>query len=132
MHAETVLVKNPPPRITIRQFILAIRKLPSDKPIVSHKWYLTQKEHWLGWLDEYNGGGAYGRKPRMNRDAAFAYNHIVEPKMLLWIISAANVSPKLVKAARRDTKDRASMPRKSALVRKHVPWDVIAGALWPT
>jgi hypothetical protein len=67
----------------------------------------------------------------MNRDAAFAYNHIVNPKMLLWIISAAKVSPALVKAARRDAKAAASMPRKSAMVRKHVPWSVLAGALWP-
>jgi hypothetical protein len=123
-------VNTPPPRVTVRQFIAAIRKLPSDKPVYSDKWYLTQKEHWLGWLTYYNSSGAYGRKPRMNRDAAFAYNHIVESKMLLWIISAAKVSPKLVRAARGDAKSAPSMSRKSAMVRKHVPWDVLASALW--
>jgi hypothetical protein len=117
--------------MTIRQFILAIRKLPSDKPVVSEKWYLTQKEHWLGWLSEYNGGGAYGRQPRMNRHAEFAYNHIVESKMLLWIISAARVSPKLARAARRECKEVDSMQRRSAILRKHVPWGVLADALWP-
>ncbi len=124
-------MKNTPRRITIRQFMFVIRKLPSDRPVVSHKWYLTQKQHRLGWLSQYNSAGAYGRKPRMNRDAAFAYNHIKESKMLLWIISAAKVSPKLVKAARRDAKGAVSMPGKSAMVRKNVPWNVLAGALWP-
>ena len=66
----------------------------------------------------------------MNRDAAYAYNHIVEPKMLLWIISAARVSPKLVTAARRGAKGATSMPGKPAIVRKHVPWQVLALALW--
>lgn len=124
-------MKKPLPRITIRQLILAIRRLPSDKPVKSHKWYLTQKEHWLGWLSAYNGAGAYGRKPRMNRDAAFAYNHIVESKMLLWIVSAARVSPKLVRAARREFKEVDSMQRRAAIVREHVPWSVLARALWP-
>jgi hypothetical protein len=124
-------VKKPPPRTTVRKFISAIGKLPSDKPVVSEAWYLTQKQHWLGWLRYYNSAGAYGRKPRMNRGAAFAYNHIVEPKMLLWIVSAARVSPALVRAARRDAKDVASMPGRSAMVRKHVPWTVLANALWP-
>lgn len=25
-------------------------------------WYTSQKEHWLGWLSEYDGPGAYDRK----------------------------------------------------------------------
>lgn len=25
-------------------------------------WYSSQKEHWLGWLAEYSGPGAYGRQ----------------------------------------------------------------------
>jgi hypothetical protein len=37
-------------------------------------WYSTQKEHWLGWLKEYDGPGYYGRKKR-HRSAEFAYNH---------------------------------------------------------
>lgn len=128
---EVRSVKKVPPRVTIRQLMAAIRRLPPDKPVVADVWYLTQKEHWLGWLSEYNTGGAYGRKPRMNRDAEFAYNHIVEPKMLLWIISAAKVPPKLVRAAQRAIKEAKSMQRKSAMVRKLVPWSILARTLWP-
>jgi len=119
-------------RITVQEFIAAIRRLPADQPVVDpRKWYRTQKEHWLGWLAEYNTRGAYGRKPRMNRDARFAYNHIVEPKMLLWLISAAGVRPGLVRAARREAGEKKSMMAQSAAIRRRVPWEEIEGRLWP-
>ena len=44
--------------------------------------YATQKEHWLGWLSEYNGPGYYGRKSS-HRSAEFVYNHIVCPMPML-------------------------------------------------
>lgn len=119
-------------RVTVHQLIAAIRRLPADRPVVNpRKWYRTQKEHWLGWLAEYNTRGAYGRKAGMNRDARFAYNHIVEPKMLLWLISAAGVRPGLVRAARKATAERKSMMAQSAAIRRKVPWEEIEGRLWP-
>jgi hypothetical protein len=48
--------------------------------------YTTQKEHWLGWLSEYNGPGYYGRKNSC-RSAEFVYNHIVCPPMVLWLLA---------------------------------------------
>jgi hypothetical protein len=33
-------------------------------------WYHSKKEHWLAWLSEYRGPGAYGRK-NGNRTAEF-------------------------------------------------------------
>lgn len=117
--------------VSIGRFIDAIRRLPADKPIVDRrKTYSTQKEHWLGWLGEYHGPGAYGRKVGMKRDAQYAYNHIVEPKMLLWLIAAAGVKPALVKAARLASGGVSTMPGKSASIRKHVPWSVVVTALW--
>ena len=48
--------------ISIEQFILAIERLPEDAPRDRDGvWYRTQKEHWLGWLSQYEGPGAYGR-----------------------------------------------------------------------
>lgn len=71
-------------QVTISQFIQAIRRLPSDPPVDSPQtWYRTQKEHWLGWLGDYEGPGAYKRKTGVKRDAKYAYNHIVCPE-LLW------------------------------------------------
>jgi hypothetical protein len=117
--------------LCIAQFRRAIRRLPSDKPVDNPDvWYKTQKDHWLGWLKEYNRPGAYNRIPDQGRDARYAYNHIVCHKMLLWIIDAAGLSPNLVKAAQRAAEKKDSLMAKSAAIRKLVPWDVLADALW--
>ena len=118
-------------KVSIKQFFFAIYDLPSDKPKnTPEKWYKTQKEHWLGWLAEYGGSGAYGRKGGRNQDAEFAYNHIVEYRMLLWIIEAAKVERKLVKQAKTVVDEKKSMASNAAAIRKIVPWKVLATALW--
>ena len=118
--------------VSIARFIKAIRALPSDEPCVyPKKWYTTQKEHWLGWLREYHGPGAYGRRPETRRNAEYVYNHIVEVKMLLWLIHAAGVEPRLVSMARRSAVKRTTLTQQSAAVRKHVPWVEVERALWP-
>jgi hypothetical protein len=66
----------------------------------------------------------------MNRDARYAYNHIVEPKMLLWLIPAAGVKPALVRAARLAAKGPKTMMAQSAAIRRVVPWDMLAERLW--
>jgi hypothetical protein len=70
--------------ISIEIFRRAIQGRPSDEPRddPTH-WYRTQKEHWIGWLGEYHTWGAYGRQPDSKRASRIAYNHIVEPLMLL-------------------------------------------------
>ncbi len=110
----------------------APRSLPADRPReYPGKLFKTQKEHWLGWLKYYNTEGAYGRRAGMNRDARYAYNHIVEPKMLLWLIPAAGVKPALVRAARAAAKGPKTMMAQSAAVRRVVPWETVEAALWP-
>jgi hypothetical protein len=117
--------------ITITEFIQAIRRLPSDKPQKRPgAWYKTQKEHWLGWLREYHSPGAYGRTPRSSHDARFAYNHIVDHNMLLWLVDAVGVRPGLAKAARVASKSGTTMMQKSGTIRKHVPWEEVAAAFW--
>lgn len=118
--------------ISIATLAAAIRALPSDKPKVTPgKWYKTQKEHWLGWLQEYHGPGAYGRTgPAKSRDARFAYNHIVEVKMLLWLIEAAGVPRSSVAKARSAAARVSSLSRKSAAVREHVPWETLYASLF--
>jgi hypothetical protein len=44
-------------------------------------WYTSQKEHWIGWLSQYDGPGAYNRKTWKGRSAEFAYNHVRCPPM---------------------------------------------------
>ena len=122
----------PARRVSIAKFVAAISALPSDKPKVTPgKWYMTQKEHWLGWLNEYRGPGAYGRTgPSQTRDAKFAYNHIVEVKMLLWLIEAAGVPRAKVQKARLGAARAPSLSRKSAIVRRHVPWETLREVLF--
>jgi len=50
-------------------------------------WYRSQKEHWLGWLSEYGGPGAYGRDAAQ-RDGEYIYNHIQCAPMLFWLSQA--------------------------------------------
>jgi hypothetical protein len=118
---------------SIATFIAAIKSLPSDEPEVRPKvWYTTQKQHWLGWLSEYHGPGAYGRRSQTRRDAEFAFNHIVEVAMLLWLIEASAVDSGLVAAARKAATKGKSLNQKSAAVRRVVPWSVVFAALWPS
>jgi hypothetical protein len=108
--------------VSIKRFIQAISKLPADKPVDDpRKWYKTQKQHWLGWLGEHHGPGAYGRKNGKERDAKYAYNHIVEYKMLLWLIEAADVDPKLVKKAKSVVDDGKPLQANSAVTRMRPP-----------
>lgn len=117
--------------ITIEEFRNAIKKLPSDEPKIQPGiWYKTQKEHWLGWLNEYRGPGAYGRKGGVNREAKFAYNHAVNYLMFIWIIEAAGVDPKLVKQTKAIVNTKKSLQANSAAIRKIVPWEVLAKAIW--
>jgi len=116
--------------MTVARFSRAIRLLRADPAIDQPRvWYRTQKEHWLGWLSEYHGPGAYGRSTRVPRDAAYAYNHVVQSKMLLWLIAAAGINREHVAAAVRAAARCKSMAGKSGAVRRVVPWPVLEAAL---
>lgn len=117
--------------VSIEEFIAAIRKLPEDEPHGNSRvWYRTQKEHWLGWLDHYHGPGAYGRQTGKKRTAKFAYNHVVNPQLLLYLIDASGVDPRLAQAAREAAASGTTMMAQSAAIRRHVSWDVAGDALW--
>ena len=88
-------------------------------------WYRTQKEHLLGWLDEYNGPGAYGRR-RWDRDARFFYNHFQCPPGLLWLAEAAGVAAAKIREANEAV--LAAPPRLSSQVgalRRVIPWSLV-------
>ena len=117
--------------VSIRDFLIAISRLPEDKQTYKpQKWYSTQKEHWIGWLFEYNSPGAYNRNTTEGRDARFVYNHIVEPRMLLFLAQAAGVQRTIVIAARQSLKPNHSLAQQAAAVRKILPWELVAAALW--
>ena len=118
----------------IEWFIQAIRRLPSDEPVThgeaGYNNYKTQKDHWLGWLDPDSKTGTYPRRSGADRDAKYVYNHIVEPKLLVWLISAAGVNNDLVQAAIQAAESKTAMASKSAAIRKIVPWAEVEAVLW--
>lgn len=92
-------------------------------------WYRSQKEHWLGWLDGYNGPGAYGRK-NWAHDAEYIYDHIQCSPMLLWLGEALGVSESILKKASRAAAGVGrNGARQCAAVRKEMPWITIAVAI---
>lgn len=62
-------------------------------------WYRSQKEHWLGWLSEYDGPGAYGRTDATQRNGAYIYNHIQCAPMLFWLSEALGASQERLELA---------------------------------
>jgi hypothetical protein len=92
-------------------------------------WYESQKEHWLGWLNEYSGPGYYGRK-NSKRSAEFVYNHINCSPMVLWLGEASGVPSKIVMQAKRAAlSSRPSLPSQCAAIRKVIPWSLIESRL---
>lgn len=118
------------PDKSIAAFIKAIEQLPPGKPVSEPGvWYRTQKEHWLGWLNEYQGPSFYGRLPRTKRSARLAYSRIVNPQMLVWLIDAAGLEAHLPESARAPVRGSSEMMQRSALLRRNVPWEAVAQAL---
>jgi hypothetical protein len=76
-------------------------------------WYANQREHLLGWLDEYDGPGYYGRK-NPNRSAEFIYNHFQCAPGLLWLAEAAGVPRFALVKAKKAVLAGRSRTRRSA------------------
>ena len=84
--------------------------------------YRSQKEHWVGWLGEYDGPGFYGRR-NWDRSAAFVYNHINCAPMVLWLAEALAMPKTDLRAASSAARDAAPGPgSRSAAVRRFLPW----------
>jgi hypothetical protein len=105
-------------------------EMPGGKEANARAWYSSQKEHWLGWLAEYDGPGAYGRKSWRGKDAEFVYNHIVNPQMLVWLAEAAGASrQKLLRARRAALESGPRMQAMSAAIRRVFPFNEIEALL---
>lgn len=88
-------------------------------------WYGSQKEHWLGWLAEYDGPGYYGRET-WDVTAEAVYNRVVNPSMVLWLGEAPGVPKATVEAAARAAlAGKSSMAAQSGAIRRVIPWALI-------
>ena len=111
------------------EFRRKIKRLPPDEihPGYIHK---NQKRHWLNWLFWYNEKSAYGRALNMNRDAKWAYNHIVCPDMLIYLAKALNLDDSVIVAADKVFHEDATQMQRSGEIRKIIPWSIIYEAIW--
>jgi len=97
---------------------------------MTKKWYKSQKQHWLGWLREYDGPGAYNRKTYGGRSAAYAYNHIKCAPMLLWLAEAVSVDDRALRQAKCATVAAGkNLSKQCGALRVIIPWEMISECL---
>lgn len=119
---------------SIPEFLAAIRRLPPVMPLSDRLYksgYDTHKDHWLGWLSEYNNsdGGYYGRSDTTIRDARTVYQRIGCGEMLIWLAEAAGESPVAIRMTINAIGDRDSgrtTHAQAKIVRSRHPWERLA------
>lgn len=84
-------------------------------------WYKNQGEHWQGWLSGYFGGGFYGRKNH-KRTAAFVYNHIMCPPMLIWLVESLGFNKNKLQSAINATLKTTKYQKQCSIIRAAFPW----------
>lgn len=98
-----------------------VRRLPASTPVADRVPARTpHKKHWMGWLKDYDGPGAYGRSYH-DRSAEYVYNHLKSPGMLLWINEAAGV-PILGAFYHWAHHQKRPKSTQAAAIRKRLPW----------
>lgn len=118
--------------LDICDLLVAISRMPEGRRTRRKVWYESQKEHWIGWLLDYQGGGAYGRKIHGCRDAKRVYNQLQCPDMLIYLAKESGVSPGLIRKASRAAGKGGSNARlaaKCGAVRDILPWSLVLEAL---
>ncbi len=118
--------------LDIRDLLVAISRMPEGRRTRGAVWYESQKEHWIGWLLDYQGGGAYGRKVHGRRDAERVYNQLQCPDMLIYLAKESGVSPGRIREAKRAAGkggSKARLAAKCRAIRKILPWSLVLKAL---
>jgi hypothetical protein len=116
--------------LDIRDLLVAISRMPEDRRVRSSNWYESQKEHWIGWLLDYEGPGAYRRKNHGVSDARSVYNRLACPAMLLYLATGSGVSSRTLSAARAaERRAGPSKMSKCSAIRSQIPWAVVREAL---
>lgn len=125
--------------LTNRDFALLLSGLASHMPIsdeydrvsgqATGRWWSSQQEHMVSWFrsQETTGSGAFTRRSP-NMSARTTYNRLQCPGALLWIAEALGVDESIVKAVADMSAAEEEKRRRSALIRRHIPWAMIEGA----
>lgn len=115
-------------------FAAIMRRLHAPTPIADRyesdflqgeHWWVSQRQHLVGWFSEISGAGAYGRKVR-GATAKTAYNRFQCAPGLLWLAEALGESPEVVMEAARLAGGQGRPASQCAAIRKVIPWGRIA------
>jgi hypothetical protein len=95
-----------------------------DKPdFVKTTWYENQGEHWQGWVNGYEGAGAYNRKNN-RRTAKFIYNHIMCPPMYIWMAETIGINENLILDMVDEANKTQRYQEQCKIMRKYLPWKI--------
>ncbi|MDO5048292.1 MAG: hypothetical protein Q4D87_00215 [Actinomycetaceae bacterium] len=120
----------------VDEFAGLLKKLPRRLPVadafdgweqkIDGPLWPSQREHMVNWFraQTTTGFGQYTRE-KPNLSAKTTYNRLQSPGGLLWIAEALGVEEELLQKA---ADEALAAPRRSrsAVIRKHIPWDMIA------
>ena len=88
--------------------------------------YDYEQLHMCCWFSSQitNGGGQYSRAD-VNTSARTAYNHLRNPRSLLWIALIMGIDRNILSATVREMGDAKTDAAKCSIVRKRIPFDTI-------
>jgi hypothetical protein len=121
------------PTYTIAQFIAAVDGLQQPTPQADElplpAGHDSFKSQWLGWLREYLLPGYYDRKNAVD-DAEWAYQHLNNGRMIVWLNEAAGENSRIIHAAIVAMHDREPPQTEAKYARRVLPWQYTAELLF--
>jgi hypothetical protein len=121
------------PSYTIAQFIIAVeglrRPTPRSDELPLPHGHASFKSQWRGWLGEYLTPGYYDRKNAVD-DARWAYQHLNNGNMIVWLNEAAGEDPRIIQATIIAIDGRESRQTEAMYARRILPWGALAERLF--
>lgn len=121
-------------RYSIIDLLTAVRRLPAHMPQsdrLPFGDYQSHKDHWIGWLSEYNTEGAYGRTDTAVSDARTVYQRLNNDRIIIWLNEAAGEAPPIIATAIAMTsRCLGNKQAKAKIARQHLPWERAATLLF--
>jgi hypothetical protein len=118
---------------TIEELLARVHQLSAVTPLASalplNRRYKTFQAQWIGWLEEYDGPGYYGRSDG-KRDAQWVYQHLNNGNMIVWLNEAAGESHTTLEAAIADMQREVVRQSQAKAARRHLPWERVANLLF--
>jgi hypothetical protein len=117
----------------IDRFIAAIQDLerptPQSNALGLPRNHDSFKSQWLGWLGEYLTPGYYDRKNAVD-DAQWAYQHLNNGRMIVWLNEAAGEHPRIIHAAIVAMDGREPPQTEAKYARRVLPWEAVVPLLF--